>query len=90
MRPAGRITCICLFLLIFTLTVSALAIEPAGTVSPAGGDQTISPQKPAIAEEKTEMGYVDPDLESILAEKDGARYQFLSRLTPNEQRELPG
>ena len=87
MRPAGRITCICLFLALFTLTVNAFANETAGTVSPAG-NETFSPQKPAIAKEKTETAYFDPDLESILAEKDRSRYQFLSRLTPNEQREL--
>ena len=77
MRPAGRITCICLFLVLFMPTMSVCA-----------GDEAISPQKPAIAEEKTETVYYDPDLESILAEKDRSRYQFLSRLTPNEQREL--
>ncbi len=80
---------VCIFLLLFlSFFISAAYADDTEQEAFSVGTERITPDKSLNTEEKSGTLYFDPDLESILAVNDRSRYAFLSRLTPNEQREL--
>ncbi len=83
MHRAGKNTGTLLLLIFFFFIVTAQAQDNEQPAPPVKAkteatDKTIRPAEK----------YFDPDLESILAVNDRSRYEFLSRLTPEEQKEL--
>ncbi len=84
MRPAPKTIGIVLLFAFLLSVVNAYADEAGQDPTPdQAAAATAAGDTPAVTET-----YFDPELESILAVKERSRYDFLARLTPEEQHQL--